>query len=147
MSKAPVREVLVNTCRALIFSTSMPAALSEATRAAVSLIRSNVGVSLRDRLFQNIRVFFRALGNEEPAELSPIVPIIIGNAARAVALSKYLLSKGFLVPAIRPPTVAEGSSRLRISICASHIESQLVGLAKLLRQEGFAETIVAGVCR
>jgi 8-amino-7-oxononanoate synthase len=147
MSKAPVREFLVNTCRSLIFSTSMPAVISEATRAAVRLVKSDLGSSLRNRLFQNIRVFYLALGETEPSDVSPIVPIMVGEAEEAVALSKRLLSKGFLVPAIRPPTVAEGRSRLRISICASHTESQLVGLAKLLISEGFSNSPVAGVCR
>jgi 8-amino-7-oxononanoate synthase len=63
---------------------------------------------------------------------SQIVPVIVGDPARAVGLSRRLLADGFLVPAIRPPTVPRGTSRLRVSLCAGHSESDVEAFVEAL---------------
>jgi 8-amino-7-oxononanoate synthase len=69
-----------------------------------------------------------------PATRSPtaIQPVIVGTAQRALAASAALVERGFLVPAIRPPTVPEGTSRLRISLSAAHTRDEVEGLAQAL---------------
>jgi 7-keto-8-aminopelargonate synthetase-like enzyme len=71
-----------------------------------------------------------------PGHASPIVPIVLGEEARAMAMSKALLERGLLVPAIRPPTVPAGSSRLRVALSAAHTSGQLDLLADALAELG-----------
>jgi 7-keto-8-aminopelargonate synthetase-like enzyme len=73
-----------------------------------------------------------------PGHPSPIVPIVLGEEARAVAVSEALLARGLLVPAIRPPTVAPGSSRLRVALSALHTPAQIDALAAALAALGVA---------
>ena len=69
-----------------------------------------------------------------PGHSSPIVPIVLGDEARALAASAALLERGLLVPAIRPPTVAPGTSRLRVALSAAHTDDQVALLAQGLRE-------------
>jgi 8-amino-7-oxononanoate synthase len=66
------------------------------------------------------------------SSITAIQPIVVGDARRAVALSAALRERGFLVPAIRPPTVPEGTSRLRVSLSSSHTPEQVDALARAL---------------
>ncbi len=74
--------------------------------------------------------------SEHATRPTPIVPVPVGDAGRAVAVSQALLERGLLVPAVRPPTVPVGSSRLRLTVCSEHdpaqIESVAVALAGVL---------------
>lgn len=71
---------------------------------------------------------------------SPIVPIIIGDAGRTLATADVLLAHGYHVPAIRPPTVAEGSSRLRLTLSAEHrMQDVMSVLAILVRRKGYSK--------
>jgi 7-keto-8-aminopelargonate synthetase-like enzyme len=101
--------------------------------AALGVLRSDEGDGLRDRLRQLVARVADAVGRD--AHPSPIVPVVIGGEAEAVAASASLLDQGLWVPAIRPPTVAPGTSRLRITLSATHTDAQvdrlLEGLAGL----------------
>ena len=68
-----------------------------------------------------------------PGHPSPIIPVVLGEEGRALAASAALLERGLLVPAIRPPTVAPGTSRLRIALSAAHTDDQVTLLAEALR--------------
>jgi 7-keto-8-aminopelargonate synthetase-like enzyme len=69
-----------------------------------------------------------------PGHPSPIIPVVLGDERRALAASAALLERGLLVPAIRPPTVAPGTSRLRIALSAAHTDDQVALLADALRE-------------
>ncbi|MFL5355558.1 8-amino-7-oxononanoate synthase [Archangium sp.] len=121
----PVVELVLNRARPLVFSTALPAALCAAAEAAVDLVE--LDDALRARLWRNIRRFsegLRSLGFlAEPR--SAVFPVIVGEPERAVAASRALRARGLLVKAIRPPTVPEGTSRLRFCLSAAHTEGHV----------------------
>jgi 8-amino-7-oxononanoate synthase len=105
-------DLLANRARSFIYSTAPPPALAHAAIASLALIRSNEGKALREKLRHNI------------ARLShgdtPIIPQILGSNEDALSAAARLEAAGFLVPAIRFPTVPRGTARLRISVSAAH---------------------------
>ncbi|MFT3839953.1 MAG: 8-amino-7-oxononanoate synthase [Myxococcaceae bacterium] len=119
-SSAPVRELLFNRARSLVFSTALPPGLCAA--AAYALGRVQRDSALRERLWANIGHF--ASGLERlglPAHRdSAIFSVVLGAPEKAVAASKQLRAAGLLVKAIRPPTVPAGTSRLRFALSAAH---------------------------
>lgn len=117
-------DLLINRARSFIYSTAPPPALAHAGCFAVNLIRSTEGQQLRHRLQQNIAL----LTNQK----TPIIPHILGSNEKALAASEKLSQAGFLVPAIRYPTVPRNSARLRISLSAVHSESAILDLKKHL---------------
>jgi len=125
-------EGLRQRLRTLTYSTALPAALPAAALAALHLIQQG---DLRKRLQKNMAMF-----KQETSELSlmvsetPIQPLLIGSDANALSIASALADAGFFVPAIRPPTVPEGTSRLRITLSAAHAESQICHLAEALRR-------------
>jgi 8-amino-7-oxononanoate synthase len=120
-----VVELVLNRARPLVFSTSLPAALCAAAEAAVDIVEHDD--DLRARLWRNIHRFakgLRSLGF--PAEpRGAIFPVILGEPEHAIAASRALRARGLLVKAIRPPTVPEGTSRLRFCLSAAHTEGQV----------------------
>jgi 7-keto-8-aminopelargonate synthetase-like enzyme len=119
-------ELLVNQARPYIFTTAPTPADAGAALAALTVLRSDEGVELRTRLARLARRVAGAAGAVGAAEHpSPIVPVVIGGEAEAVAASAKLLAQGLWVPAIRPPTVAPGTSRLRITLSATHTDEQV----------------------
>ncbi len=125
---------LVNRARPYIFSTALAPPIAAAARAAVAIVqtepeRRNRVLALAERLRRELQAF----GGNVGASCCQIVPLIVGGAHEAVALSRRLEEAGFLVPAIRPPSVPEGSARLRISITAGHSESDILHLTTTLR--------------
>ncbi len=124
---APTRliELLVNRARPFIFTTAPTPADTAAAAAALAVVRSDEGDRLRVRLRRHIDAV-------RPGHPSPIIPIIVGREDAAVAASRRLLDRGLLVPAIRPPTVAPGTSRLRVALSASHTDEQVAALAAAL---------------
>lgn len=122
-------ELLVNRARPFIFTTAPTPADSAAALAALAVMRSPEGDELRRRLRAHVEAI-------RPGHGSPIVPIILGEEARAVQASGDLLARGLLVPAIRPPTVAPGSSRLRVTMSAAHTPEQVQILLAALRDLG-----------
>ena len=106
-------ELLVNRARSYIFTTAPTPADTAAALAALRIVRSAEGELLRARLRA-------AIDRIAPGHPSPIVPIVLGDEERALAAAAMLAEAGILVPAIRPPTVPPGTSRLRVALCAAH---------------------------
>ncbi|MDC0713683.1 8-amino-7-oxononanoate synthase [Stigmatella sp. ncwal1] len=129
----PVAELLLNRARPFVFSTALPAALCAAAEAAVDVVEGDV--PLREKLWRNIRRFsegLRALGL--PAEpRSAIFPVILGEPEVALAAARHCRERGLLVKAIRPPTVPEGTSRLRFCLSAAHTEGHIDVALEVLR--------------
>lgn len=119
-------DYLVQKSRNYIYTTAMPAAIAEASLASVAIVREESW--RREKLAELIHYFRQqALQLELPVENShtAIQPIVIGNTAKTLALSQYLEEQGIWVSAIRPPTVPEGTSRLRVTITAGHSIEQI----------------------
>jgi 8-amino-7-oxononanoate synthase len=128
-----VIEWLVNTARSYIFTTAAPPLLAAATRESLRIIRDDPShqENLNDRIAQ-----FRAGCKGLPWHLLPsetaIQPVIVGENEAVLALSAALESRGLWVPSIRPPTVAPGSARLRVSLSAAHTAPQVDALITAL---------------
>jgi len=123
---ADLVEALVQTGRTYIYTTAMPPAVAEATRAAIRLLSTNE--ELRQKLFANIDRFRRGateLGLQLMESSTAIQPIVFGTSENAVLASQALERAGILVPAIRPPTVPEGTARLRVTLSAVHTDQQV----------------------
>lgn len=139
-------ELLENRARPYIFTTAPAPGSMAAALAALRIVRSEEGADLRRRLADNIGRVAAHLGRTSPA--SPIIPVVMGEEERAMAASARLLKEGLWVPAIRPPTVPPGTSRLRITLSAvhtdEHIDRLLAGLEALsadrLKERGTVAT-------
>jgi 8-amino-7-oxononanoate synthase len=133
-------DLLVNRARPYIFTTAPTPADAAAALAAVGIVRSAEGARLCERLTRHVVRVTEAAGTIPTGQLSPIVPVIIGSEADALAASSALLSEGLWVPAIRPPTVPLGTSRLRVTVSAAHTDEQvdrlIGGLGRLARRSG-----------
>jgi 8-amino-7-oxononanoate synthase len=116
---------LINRARSFIYSTAPSPAIAAAALAAVDFISSPDGETRRKQLWRNIDILREAL-SIEPA--SAILPWIIGDEKAAIGAASTLRDEGFFVPAIRYPTVAKGSARLRITVTAAHSEEQIHAL-------------------
>ena len=127
-------EGLRQRLRTMIYSTALPPALPAASMAALAVLRRE---RLSERLQARIRHFLRAAG-EACLPLLPsrtaIQPLVVGADEAALAASAALRERGFFVPAIRPPTVPEGTARLRITISAAHEEAELDALVAALAE-------------
>ena len=124
---------LAETARPYIYTTALPPAQAAATREAVRIARE--GDDLRERLHANIdrlKSCARARGLRLMASETPIQPLLVGDDANALAMAAALEASGYWVAAIRPPTVPEGSARLRIALSAAHDASQIDGLLDAL---------------
>jgi 8-amino-7-oxononanoate synthase len=126
-------DYLIQRARTYVYTTALPAAVAEATRASLRLVRDEP--ERRARLHRNVRRFragAESLGFELGDLAGPIQPVVIGANAKALEASRRLGERGFLVSAIRPPTVPEGTARLRITLSASHTDGQVDGLLDAL---------------
>ena len=117
-------DLLTNRARSFIYSTAPPPALAHAAIASLTLIRSAEGKSLRTKLQQNIARL--------ASQSTPIIPKVLGSNEAALAAAADLEQAGFLVPAIRYPTVPRGTARLRISLSAAHSAEAILRLAAKL---------------
>lgn len=130
-------ETLINNARSYIYTTALPAAVAGASLAALDIIE---GEPERRAHLQKLIARFRngiaALPLELLPSTTPIQPLLIGDAARAVSISEALFARGVLVTAIRPPTVPQGTARLRITLTATHtladVEQLLATLADVV---------------
>jgi 8-amino-7-oxononanoate synthase len=125
---ADLIDYLVQRARSFIFTTAPPPAVAAGVLAALDVAEGDEGDALRVRLEQNrahLAAGLKALGYPVPDEPTPILPVVVGTAAAATALSDGLLERGVLAPAVRPPTVPEGTSRLRLTVMATHTTAQL----------------------
>jgi 8-amino-7-oxononanoate synthase len=133
---------LINAARSFIYTTAMPPTQVAAIAAALDVIRDQP--DRRDRLQANARHLRNALrerGWPIADDPTPIVPVVVGQAGAALALASRLDESGFLAPAIRPPTVAPGSARIRLTCRADHTPDQIDRLADAIgdRQDCTAE--------
>jgi 8-amino-7-oxononanoate synthase len=127
VADAAVVRLLQSRARSFVYSTAPPPPVAAAAARAVELmLRADAP---RRRLAENTAYVRARL--DRPGR-TPIVPVLLGSAERALAASAALWEKGFFVPAIRPPTVPEGTSRLRLSITAEHRREHLDGLLDAL---------------
>jgi len=132
---ATMAKYLVNTARTLIFSTALPPPVASAAIAALDLLMTQP--RLVERLQSNaelMRAELGARGLASTASETQIVPLVIGDAADAVAASERALESGVFAQAIRPPTVPEGTARLRLAVMSSHTKSELRASARILAE-------------
>ncbi|PYI95740.1 MAG: 8-amino-7-oxononanoate synthase [Verrucomicrobia bacterium] len=138
-------EWLINRARSFIYSTAPPPAIAAAALAAVNFLSSSEGETRRLLLWERIRLMRKLLlpsarkainyqlSTINSNEGSAIFPLLVGDEQKALNLAAALKTEGFLVPAIRYPTVAKGSARLRITVTAAHQEDQIRSLSEAIR--------------
>ncbi|MBM4296807.1 MAG: 8-amino-7-oxononanoate synthase [Deltaproteobacteria bacterium] len=132
---AALRDLLINRCRSFIFTTALPPALMATALAAIELVKREP--VRREALWKNCRRMRAGLTQAGfavgPGE-SPILPLIVGDAAQCMELSERLLQRGVFAQGIRPPTVPAGTSRLRITLMASHTQEQIESALKVFEE-------------
>ncbi|MFO1389771.1 8-amino-7-oxononanoate synthase [Cellvibrio sp.] len=126
-------ETLIQFSRSYIYTTAMPPAVAAATRASLRLLQEEHWRREHlQQLISRFRLGAQELGLQLLDSFSPIQPIIIGDEARTLAIAEQLAERGILIIAIRPPTVAAGSSRLRVTFSAEHSLAQVDQLLNAL---------------
>ena len=128
-------QLLVNKARSFIYSTALPPSSAAAASAALEIVQTEEGETLRSRLGGNVRLLIECLTpvpRKIPDPISPIFPLVIGDEQQTLHLAEILYANGFLAPAIRYPTVARGSARLRIALSSSHSAEQVQSLSKAI---------------
>ncbi len=114
-------DYLINTSRSFIYTTAPPPSMAAAAQAALQIVQAEP--DRRRRLWQNREQLYHGLKNlgfQLTNTQSPILPIILNDPQRAIDMSEQLLQQGIYVPAIRPPTVPKGTSRLRMTVTSDH---------------------------
>ena len=129
-----VIDLIKTRARTLIYSTALPPASIAAALAALDVIAADP--ALAAGAVQKAQSFTRALNL--PLAQSPIVPILLGDPLTALNASQMLEEEGFLVIAIRPPTVPDGTARLRLAFTAAHPDQEVARLAKIIRERVLA---------
>jgi 7-keto-8-aminopelargonate synthetase-like enzyme len=146
-------EWLINRARSFIYSTAPPPATAAAALAAVNFLSSSEGEKRRVLLWKRIgltRELLLSLDAQGPVRHSvgegrstlnedsgsAIFPWLVGDEQAALDLAAAIMNEGFLIPAIRYPTVAKGSARLRITVTAAHREDQIRALCEAIRRNG-----------
>jgi 7-keto-8-aminopelargonate synthetase-like enzyme len=127
-----VIDYLVNRCRSLIYSTSLAPPAVQAATDSIRRIESEPHRRMRVRMLAGQLRDQLGIAREGIENEVPIIPIIIGNELETVQRSQHLWEQGFYVPAIRPPTVPDGSSRLRVSLSADHTDQMVEQLVSRL---------------
>jgi 8-amino-7-oxononanoate synthase len=130
-ASAPVIELMRNRARTLIYSTGLPPACVAAAIAALDLIEREPAYAALP--VAKAKAFTSRAGLSEAQ--SPIIPIVIGDEEAALAASRFLEDQGFLVVAIRPPTVPAGTARLRLAFTAQHPDDEVSRLADIVREK------------
>ena len=130
-----LRELLINRCRSFIFTTSLPPAVMAMAIAAIDLVKREP--ERREKLWNNCRTLtegLRGLGLHVGASPGPILPLIIGDAGRCMRVSEQLLEHRIFAQGIRPPTVPPGTSRLRITVMATHTREHIDRALKIFKE-------------
>jgi len=134
-------ELLINRARSFIFSTAPPAAVVAGVSAALTVVQSAEGERMRGDLRRNIDHLRQDLRLPSDRHLrpverlsSPIIPLIVGEENAALESANQLQQDGFLVPAIRFPSVSRGSARLRLTLSARHSSEQITALVRSLHR-------------
>ncbi len=133
-------ELLENRARSYIFTTALTPPDAAAALAALGILHGEEGTALRARL----RAYVERLA---PGHPSPIIPVVLGQDGAALEASAALLERGLWVPAIRPPTVPDGTARLRVTVSAAHDERDVERLAHALAELGQTSATAMGVTR
>lgn len=128
-----VTDYLVNSARSFIYSTSLPAAIIAANLAAIRVCKCDP--SRGQVLLERAEGFRKAVAKAgwSAAGASQIVPVMVGESTDAMRYASELFAQGFRVLPIRPPTVPEGTARLRFSLCYAHAEEDISGVVEALR--------------
>ena len=132
-----LREFLINRVRPFIFTTGLPPAVIASGIAALELLEEEP--EIRVRLWENVRFFregIKQLGFDTLKSETPIFPLLVGDASLTMRMGEMLLEEGVFVQGIRPPAVPQGSSRLRITIMATHTNRELVFALGALEKVG-----------
>ncbi|GAB3097349.1 8-amino-7-oxononanoate synthase [Aestuariicella hydrocarbonica] len=133
-------ETLVQQARPYIYTTAMPPAVAAATRASLQVIQEEAWRREHlQQLIQQFRTGATQLGLQLMPSPTAIQPVVFGDAATTLTVSELLRAQGFWVGAIRPPTVPQGTSRLRITLSAAHSAGQVAGLLAAL--EGVVKSL------
>lgn len=134
-------QYVINTARSFMFTTALPPAVAAASSAALTVIDREP--ERRARLWSNRQRLFdglKALGCTLPPTASPILPVLLGDAASASTFAERLLAHGVYATAIRPPTVPDGTSRIRFTVTSEHttdqIDEALHALRLVIRETG-----------
>ena len=138
-ASAAVVDLIRNRARTVIYSTGLPPAVIAGAIAALDLIEREPDYAALP--LAKAKTFARRAGLPEPE--SPIVPVLLGEAEAALAASRLLEEHGFLVVAIRPPTVPVGTARLRLTFTAQHPDAEIERLADLIRTRVLAQATTA----
>jgi 7-keto-8-aminopelargonate synthetase-like enzyme len=138
-----MRELFVNRARALIYTTALPPPVIAASIAALEIMQTSpeLGAELLKRA-ESFRKTLKAAGLDTLQSASQIIPIVVGENAKTLALAEHLRASGILAVAIRPPTVPQGSARLRLSITLDHSENDLAHAAELIITAAKAEGVI-----
>jgi 8-amino-7-oxononanoate synthase len=130
----PLRDWLVSRARTFVFTTALPPSACGAALASLEILEAEPERRLRlEALSVRMKAGLEALGFPMQRVVAPIFPVILGEEARALEASRLLREGGFHVKAIRPPTVPRGTSRLRVSLTASHTPGQVDGFLAALK--------------
>jgi 8-amino-7-oxononanoate synthase len=133
--EAALIETLVQHARTYIYTTALPPAVAAATLASLRIVQDESWRRERlDALVRRLRAGAASLGLSLLPSRSPIQPLVLGEAERALAWAQALRARGILVPPIRPPTVPRGSARLRITLSAAHEEADVDRLLDALAE-------------
>lgn len=130
-----LREFLINRCRSFIFTTALPPAVMAMGIAAIDIL--NDEPDRRERLGRNcalLRGGLEELGMKTGNGPGHILPAIVGDAARCMTFSERLLEKGVFAQGIRPPTVPPGTSRLRLTLMATHTADQIKTILSIFKE-------------
>lgn len=122
-------ELIKTRARTLVYATGLPPASAAAALAGLEIVESDP--ELCTRPLGKARAFARTADLPEPQ--SPIIPVVVGAAADALRAQADLEAQGFLVVAIRPPTVPDGAARLRLTFTAGHMDADIERLAFAVR--------------
>jgi 8-amino-7-oxononanoate synthase len=128
-ASAAVVDLIRNRARTVIYSTGLPPAMAAAALAALDVIEREPGYAALPLAKANAFASFAGL----PEPVSPIVPLLLGEAEAALKAARLLEEEGFLVVAIRPPTVPAGTARLRLTFTAQHPDRDIERLAEVVR--------------
>jgi 8-amino-7-oxononanoate synthase len=118
-------DLLVNQARSFIFSTAPVPAAATAATAGLQIVQSAEGEKLRASLRQRISEFQSAIGNRQSAIPTAILPVILGDEAKALSAANNLREQNIFVPAVRFPAVARGAARLRVTLTAAHTNVEI----------------------
>jgi 8-amino-7-oxononanoate synthase len=130
----PLIDFLVHRARSFIFSTAPVPAAAAAATAGIRFIQSKTGEDRRNGLWQRVKELKLKLKTQNPKFPSAIVPVLIGDESKTVAISAALRERSIFVPAIRYPTVARGQARLRVTLTAAHTTKEINLLAASLNE-------------